>query len=89
MILATTPGCVLGFSVTGDTATLANGPVTCSVATDAGVGVVQVTITSYSLTSSQNGHVLIGSVGETESVGGSIDGGTIACTSTAQISATR
>jgi len=37
LTLGSTPACVYDFTVTGDTATLANGPVTCSKATDAGL----------------------------------------------------
>lgn len=80
LTLVTTQGCAFDFTVSGDTASLSNGPLTCSVAEEAGVE--QVTITSYSL-QSPDGHNLRGSTDETATLG------TLQCTATTQITATR
>jgi hypothetical protein len=50
-------GCVFDFTVSGDTASLSNAPVTCSATGDAGVETY--TVTAYTVTTS-DGHSLTG-----------------------------
>ena len=63
-------GCTLDFTVSGSTATLSNGPVRCSVSTDAGSTEVQ--YTSATLTSA-DGHQL------TVDIQGSVNSGSRSC----------
>jgi hypothetical protein len=73
-------GCVLDFTVSGDTATLSNAPVTCSDTTDAGT--VVTTVTSYTLSTSDGQH-LTGTYDTVEMIDG------IDCTGPVTFSATR
>lgn len=57
---ATTDGCVLDFTVSGDSAKLSNGPVTCNESTDAGA--IVVTYSSYWLSAPDGFPILSGSV---------------------------
>jgi hypothetical protein len=76
----TEDGCTFDFSVSGDTATLANGPVTCSADTDAGV----LSLTYQNLTfTSPDGVTLSGSGSGTVSEDGTT------CTEALTIAATR
>lgn len=73
-------GCTFDFSVSGDVATLGNGPVSCSTTEDAGV----LTVTFQSLTyTSPNGSQLTGTGSGTISLGGTT------CQESATVSATR
>jgi hypothetical protein len=74
-------GCVFDFTVSGDTATLSNVPLTCSDTTDAGVAVVT-TITSYTLSTSDGQH-LTGTFDSTAMADG------ISCPTSVTFSATR
>jgi hypothetical protein len=56
-------GCLFDFTVSGDTATLSNAPVTCS-AMPADAGVETYTVTSYTLTT--DGHSLTGTSASTD-----------------------
>ena len=58
-------GCMLDFTVSGDTATLSNGPVTCQGSADGGISL---TFSSGTLTSS-DGHHLTGDIRGTAMVG--------------------
>ena len=64
---SSTAGCLFKFNVSGNTASLANAPVTCS--TVSGGVTVTITITSYTLTTS-DGHNLSFSNGGTASASG-------------------
>jgi hypothetical protein len=77
---ASMDGCVFDFSVSGDTATLSNAPVTCSLATDAGAIVLM--YTSYTL-STPDGQHLTGTVTANGTEGG------FSCTLSETLSATR
>jgi hypothetical protein len=73
-------GCVFDFTVSGDTATLSNGPVNCASSTDAGV--VDFSYTSLTFTTT-DGHNLSGTGAATASQDG------VSCSDSAAIAATR
>jgi hypothetical protein len=77
----TMDGCVFDFTVSGDTATLSNAPVTCSLSTDAGIAVV-LDVSNYTLSTSDGQH-LAGTASGTGMVGG------ISCNLSQTLSATR
>jgi hypothetical protein len=66
LTLTSTAGCVFDFTVSGTSATLSNGPVTCNVMDDGGV--VDSTVTNYTLT--LNNYRLTGTVEATATIGG-------------------
>ena len=74
-------GCVFNFSVSGDTATLSNGPVNCD-ASEGDAGSVDFSYTSFSFTTS-DGHNLTGSGTATASQDG------VTCTDSATVTAMR
>jgi hypothetical protein len=78
---STSNGCRFDFTVAGDTATLSNGPVTCSYTTSLGAAVV-LSITSFALTTSDGAH-LSGTLAATATSGGSN------CTVSGTVSGTR
>jgi hypothetical protein len=73
-------GCTFDFTVSGDTAALSDGPVTCSVDNDAGAFVLS--YTSYTFTTSDGLH-LSGTITFTQMSGG------VTCMGAGTISATR
>jgi hypothetical protein len=67
-IAYTDDGCTAEFVVTGDTAALSNGPLTCTQTIDGSV--VEITLTTFTLTS--NGSLLTANSGGTEMSGGNM-----------------
>jgi hypothetical protein len=74
-------GCVFNFNVSGDTATLSNGPVNCDTS-EGDAGTVDFSYTSFSFTTS-DGHNLSGSGTATASLDG------VTCTDSATVTAMR
>lgn len=74
-------GCVFDFNVSGNTATLSNGPVSCGTTTTAGAAVL-FSFTSYTLTTSDGAHL-------TGTVAGSATEGGLNCSLTGTVVATR
>jgi hypothetical protein len=79
---ASIDGCFFEFSVSGDTATLSNGPVTCHVSTDAGNDVT--TYQDYTATTSDGLHMTIALTGMS-----TVGGVTCTFTDTGTATATR